>query len=248
MSRSSSDSRSNPARGTSKPVLDGERELLSADAFKRRFSVERKRTERSTKPFLLMLLETGQYHSRDNNQKVFANIASALLSSTRETDVIGWYKDQSILGAIFTELIIYDKSSLLSTMLSRVSSILSDNLTFEQFNQISISFHFFPDKWDDDANQRPSNPTLYPDLSTADNNTRLLSDIKARNGHNCQLPDALCLLAASSRDHLGYQGNFQRPCTFQTTADRSVWQTLYVLEVPIDARRCRHQYPPRVRG
>lgn len=178
MSRSSSDSRSNPARGTSKPVLDGERELLSADAFKRRFSVERKRTERSTKPFLLMLLETGQYHSRDNNQKVFANIASALLSSTRETDVIGWYKDQSILGAIFTELIIYDKSSLLSTMLSRVSSILSDNLTFEQFNQISISFHFFPDKWDDDANQRPSNPTLYPDLSTADNNTRLLSILK----------------------------------------------------------------------
>ena len=79
---------------------------------------------------------------------------------------------------MFTELVIDDKNSILSTMLSRVSNILRDNLTFEQFNQISISFHFFPDKWDHDIPQRPSNPTLYPDLSERDNATRLPSGIK----------------------------------------------------------------------
>ena len=152
-----------------------DRELLDEASFKRRISVERKRTERSTKPFLLMLLETGQYQSRENSEKIFASITSALLAATRETDVIGWYKELGILGVIFTDLGIYDRNSLLSTMLARVSSILRDNLTFEQFNRIGISFHFFPDTWDGDINQRPSNPTLYPDLSTGDNRARLLS-------------------------------------------------------------------------
>ena len=97
--------------------------------------------------------------------QLFASAISALLASTRETDAVGWYKDQYIIGVMFTELVICDKTSVLSTMLSRMSNILRDSLTFEQFTQISISFHLFPDKWDHDTTDRPSNPVLYPDLS-----------------------------------------------------------------------------------
>ena len=155
----------------------GEREILHEDAFKRMISVERKRTERSRKPFLLMLLETGGHHTSEKNGNVLAIILSALLASTRETDLVGWYKNQSTVGVMFTELVIDDKNSILSTMLTRVSDILRDILTFEQFSQISISFHFFPDKWDDhdDTPQRPGNPTLYPDLLVREKATRLLS-------------------------------------------------------------------------
>ena len=131
-----------------------DREILQEEAFKRMISVERKRTERSKKPFLLMLLETGGYHAPEKNANVLANILSALLASTRETDVIGWYKNQSTVGVVFTELVIVDKNSILGTMLKRVSGILQDVLTFEQFNQISISFHFFPDEWDHEIPQR----------------------------------------------------------------------------------------------
>jgi lipopolysaccharide/colanic/teichoic acid biosynthesis glycosyltransferase len=152
-----------------------DREVLAAAAFKRRMSIERKRTERSTKPFLLMLMETGQYQSRESNLKIFSNITAALLAKTRETDVIGWYQEQDILGVMFTDLVIYDKNSLLSTMLTRVSNILRDNLTFEQFNRIGISFHFFPDTWDGNINQRPSNPTLYADLARENGTTRMLA-------------------------------------------------------------------------
>jgi exopolysaccharide biosynthesis polyprenyl glycosylphosphotransferase len=160
----------------SEPPSGAERRVLSQETFRRMIAIERKRTERSRKPFLLMLLETGKYHEK--NGKVIANILAALLESTRETDVIGWYEDQSSVGAMFTELVAEDRSSILSTMLSRVSAILQDKLTFEQFNQVSISFHFFPDKWDDEVLQRPSNPTLYPDLSKRDDTTRFFSGIK----------------------------------------------------------------------
>ena len=161
-----------------RPVPDGDREIMDEAAFKRRIAVERKRTERSTKPFLLMLLETGQNQSRESNLKVFSDVATALVAATRETDIIGWYKEEGIIGVIFTDLVVCDKNSLLSTMLTRVSGILRDKLTFDQFNQISISFHFFPDKWHGDINQRPSNPTLYPDLATGNNTAALFSITK----------------------------------------------------------------------
>ena len=169
---------SSPGLLPARQLSVAEREVLPEETFKRMIAIERKRTERSRKPFLLMLLEMGEYHASEKNGKVIASVLSALLESTRETDVIGWYKDSSSVGAMFTELVIENRSSILSTMLSRVSSILEDKLTFEQFNQISISFHFFPDKWDDEEPKRPSNPTLYPDLSKRDSATRVFSGIK----------------------------------------------------------------------
>lgn len=159
-------------------VSVGVREALDEEAFQRMIAIERKRTERSRKPFLLMLLDAGNHQSSEKNEKALDNILPALLSSSRETDVIGWYKDRATVGAIFTEIAIDDKNSILSAILSRVSATLRDTLTFEQFNQISISFHFFPDNWDHDISGRPSNPALYPDLSSRDNGRRSLLGIK----------------------------------------------------------------------
>lgn len=157
---------------------DGEHNVLGEEAFRRMISIERKRTERSRKPFLLMLLDGCNRYGSEKNGKALDSIVSALLGSTRETDVIGWYKNRVTVGVMFTELVVADKNSLLSTMLTRVSTSLRDRLTFEQFNQISIAFHFFPDDWDDDISGRPSNPTLYPDLSSRDNTRQFRSGIK----------------------------------------------------------------------
>jgi lipopolysaccharide/colanic/teichoic acid biosynthesis glycosyltransferase len=62
--------------------------------------------------------------------------------------------------------------------LSRVSAALRDELTSEQFSQISLSFHFFPDQWDHENSGRPSNPALYPDLFGSNNEKRSLLVIK----------------------------------------------------------------------
>ena len=161
-----------------KPVTAGEREVLNEEAFQRMIAIERKRTERSRKPFLLMLLDAGNHQGSGKNGKALDGIVPALLLSIRETDVIGWYKDRATVGVIFTGLLVDDKNSILSTILTRVSTTLRDKLTFEQFNQVSISFHFFPDDWDHDISGRPSNPALYPDLSSRDNGRRSLLGVK----------------------------------------------------------------------
>src|ERR1700743_3269167 len=140
--------------------------------------VERKRTERSGKPFLLMLLDAGDYEGSEKKGKALDTMVAALLSSTRETDVIGWYKEWTTVGVMFTGLMADDKHSILNTILTRVSTTLRDKLTFEQFNQVSISFHFFPDDWDEDSVGRPSNTALYPDLSRRESIRRPLLGIK----------------------------------------------------------------------
>lgn len=158
--------------------LTVERSALGEDAFGRMIVVERKRTERSGKPFLLMLLEAGNHQGSGKNGKPLDTMVSTLLSSTRETDVVGWYKEWTTVGVIFTGLLVDDKHSILNTILTRVSTALRDKLTFEQFNQVSISFHFFPDHWDEDTSGRPSNRALYPDLSRRDDQRRPLLGIK----------------------------------------------------------------------
>ncbi len=160
--------RPDKATNTANPLLEwsftGAREVLKEETFKRMIAVERKRTERSREPFLLMLLEGGNHQSSEKNGKALDNTLSVLPISIRETDVIGWYTDRTAVGVMFTGLSCNDKNSILSAIINKVSTTLRDQLTTDQFNQISISFHFFPDDWDQDNPGRPSNPSLYPDL------------------------------------------------------------------------------------
>src|SRR5580704_3121658 len=109
---------------TVRSLLSGstnERDALSEEAFRRMLVIERKRTERSGKPFLLMLVEAGNHQRSEKSAKALKSISRALLSSTRETDVIGWYKDGITVGAMFTGLVFDDKNAILSTILTRVS-------------------------------------------------------------------------------------------------------------------------------
>ena len=79
---------------------------------------------------------------------------------------------------MFTGLVVNDKNSVLGAILNRVSNTLRDELTFEQFSQVSITFHFFPDDWENDGPGRPSNSALYPDLLVNDSNRQALLLIK----------------------------------------------------------------------
>src|SRR5882672_482884 len=138
-------------------------EILTEEIFLRMISLERKRSERTQRPFVLLLMETGRNLPTQKNGRILVEILSALQAATRETDVMGWYESNSVVGVMFTE-ITPDNNLILSTILSRISEVLRDRLTTEQFSQLKFSFHLFPEEWDPHNPDRPSNPTLYPDL------------------------------------------------------------------------------------
>jgi lipopolysaccharide/colanic/teichoic acid biosynthesis glycosyltransferase len=147
--------------------------VLNPESFHRRIALERKRTERSRKPFLLVLLD-----STPRNGKLLGEILTLLSASTRETDVTGWYDGASVGGVMFTEIGHGDRTSIVSTMLARVNSILHKHLSIAQANQIRISSHLFPDDWDHDISQHSSNPALYPDLMGRDRARKVSSIVK----------------------------------------------------------------------
>lgn len=154
------------------------REVLNEEMFQRKIAIERKRTERCKNPFLLVLLESCASTGGRKVSKDLDNVVGALLPTTRDTDVIGWYKDQVIVGVMFTGLDSCDKSIALSTILNRVSTALRKELSPEHVSQIGISFHFFPDDWNDDNSDRLRNLALYPDLQSSEKRKRLVIGVK----------------------------------------------------------------------
>jgi len=173
--RSTNGSIAGVAPALSTPVCD--RVVLNEESFQRTLSLERKRTERSRKPFLLMLLEFGDILPKESS-RALGKVISALCAATRATDVVGWFKNNSVVGVLFTEIIIDDQSSIVSTMMARVSETLGHSLTLDQFNQVKLSFHVFPEPWDGGMFDRPSNPMLYPDFSDQDDRRKYRFAVK----------------------------------------------------------------------
>jgi len=138
-------------------------EVLAEEDFRRMITLERKRSERTQRPFVLLLMDTGRNLLTQKNGRIRLDILSALQAATRETDVMGWYESNSVVGVMFTE-ITPDNNLILSTILSRIGDVLRGRLTTEQFSQLKFSFHLFPEEWDPQNPDRPSNAAFYPDL------------------------------------------------------------------------------------
>ena len=149
-----------PFAAAAPPAAD--RGILNEEAFHRLISLERRRTERSRKPFLLMLLDMGDHIPSEGTVKILGKMADALSLSTRETDVAGWYKSDCVVGVMFTEIGIEDRNSIVSTMIARLSATLRTDLSLEQFNQISVSFHLFPEEWNHDEPQASEQSNALP--------------------------------------------------------------------------------------
>ena len=179
-------------------------DVLSQEAFRSVIARERKRSERSQRPFVLLLIDTGRRVPANGQGRVLLGMLSALGGATRETDMTGWYTENSVLGVMFTEIDL-DNNSVLSTILSRVGAVLRDRLDSEQFSRIKFSFHVFPDDWnsEDQNMDRPSNPTFYPDLEKRQESKRVsramkrMIDVLGSLSLLAILSPVLCIIAAA---------------------------------------------------
>lgn len=152
--------------------------VVHEDLFRRLITIERKRTERTKHPFLLMLLEGASPHVPGKADNALDLAIAALLPTIRETDVCGWYKERHSLGVMFTGIESDDRDSALSNILKRATAKLRSQLTPAQFAHITISLYCFPDDWGQSGTGGPGNGALYPDLSASDNEKWLMLRVK----------------------------------------------------------------------
>jgi lipopolysaccharide/colanic/teichoic acid biosynthesis glycosyltransferase len=132
--------------------------------FRHMLRVERMRTERSKKHFLLLLVDISEVMVKNHQEETLANIKAALLPSLREVDVRGWYHNDHTIGIIFTE-IQEGPDNFTDIIIRKIYDRLSQQLDPDIIKRISISFHLFPESHGNMALDEPFNIFLYPDLT-----------------------------------------------------------------------------------
>jgi len=137
--------------------------MTAEESFAKTLCLERKRTERSRSRFVLMLLGTGSLLKGGGTEDALERILCALSGSIRETDVMGWYREGSVIGVIFTDIGAAEGRTVAGAILAKVNKALCNALSIDQINEISLSFHVFPEDWEKQGPGGPTDSTFYPD-------------------------------------------------------------------------------------
>jgi lipopolysaccharide/colanic/teichoic acid biosynthesis glycosyltransferase len=152
--------------------------VLHEDAFVSMLYLERRRAERAQKRFVLMLIDVKNAIADGQKNRTLAKVTSALLNVTRETDIVGWYLEDQLIGVICTEVGKAKPKTVQSRMLEKVKAAFIEALPAEKVSKITLSFHFFPEEVEESGTDHSANITLYPDLSRKEESHKLALGIK----------------------------------------------------------------------
>jgi hypothetical protein len=104
--------------------------------------VEQKRTARSEKPFLLVLLDISGLQTKNLNGYMLDRLKESLVSCSRETDIRGWYEPYRIMGVIFTEMASVDNGSI-QKVFHKIYHELSGSCGEDLVKKIKLSLYVF---------------------------------------------------------------------------------------------------------
>ena len=132
--------------------------LYIEDYFQEMVYLERRRSERTGRPFILMLVDIGGALSVTASQAAAA--AHKICTMTREVDIKGWYRHNHVLGVIFTETPASATEQLRTKVLSGLSA---EDALGTGAAGLKLTFHAFPEK-SGGSGAIPVDFELYPDL------------------------------------------------------------------------------------
>jgi hypothetical protein len=130
-------------RGKARGVTEGNEYFFDEPDFKEILNLERKRSQRSKKPLLLMCLDISSL-MKPNFDTEHHRLLKAFATGVRETDVRGWYKRGSIVGILFTE-IESAAPSVREILYRRVMSRLVSQIDPGALFKIKVTFLMYPE-------------------------------------------------------------------------------------------------------
>jgi len=117
--------------------------VLQENIFHKLVGLEARRTKRSGKAFILMLLQEDCVLGADtpDQKAMLSGIIAGLSRSTRETDLLGWYGPGKVLGALFTEVESERRDSIAPILRAKISKALNDQMGFAIASTIQLTTH-----------------------------------------------------------------------------------------------------------
>jgi len=125
---------------------DAPGDVYNEEAFRYFLDVERKRSERSNRPFVLLLVDLKKPSAGTAELDVsFAQkLFSALSVCVRETDFVGWYRARSVAGAVLTQHSDAAGANVQEVVSRRIAQALRNNLPFESAGRVRVRIYQLP--------------------------------------------------------------------------------------------------------
>ena len=142
--------------------IKAERELYDELEFLHLLYIERRRCERFSRPLCLVVVEqTGPLDSA-TQCGAFRQIVDQMHGAIRETDIVGWYSQNSKLAIMFPDLASTD-TAITGVLGATVSKAVSVALPAQIVVDIRLTVHLFPTMNGPETHVRDL--TFYPELS-----------------------------------------------------------------------------------
>jgi lipopolysaccharide/colanic/teichoic acid biosynthesis glycosyltransferase len=122
-------------------VFDKEFGFYSEEYFREMLTIERKRTERSQKPILLVMIGVENLLSSFPRKNVMKAVSLVLASSAREIDIKGWHEYNYNIGIIYTEICQDGKNAILQ----KIRMNLELTLGTEAARSVEVTCALFPE-------------------------------------------------------------------------------------------------------
>jgi lipopolysaccharide/colanic/teichoic acid biosynthesis glycosyltransferase len=141
------------------------RMVLDEATFMSMLYLERRRAERAQRRYVLLLVDVKDAISGKQKISTVQKITRTLCEITRETDLVGWYVTDHLLGVIATEIGKADSKEVRESISAKFRAAFSQVLGQRKASQITVSFHFFPEEREDRDLDDSQKNVHYPDLS-----------------------------------------------------------------------------------
>jgi len=160
------------------PVIENDPAFFDQSHFRHILRVQRMRTERSKKPFLLLLIDISRLIETMQNIEIVDKVKTSLDLSLREIDIRGWYNHNNrTIGVLLTEIESINEASI-DTIIHKIYDRFCEKLDPNWIKKIYISFHIFPETKQGLSAGEPFNINFYPDLVKKGLNKKLPLFIK----------------------------------------------------------------------
>ena len=129
--------------------------------------LERKRSERSRRSFMLAVIGLKGFPKTVERREIIKDITKVLSTTTRDIDMKGWYKQNESIGIIFNEISADNAKNFHADqqyILNKVWGNLAEYLGLARFDRLDISYQIFPGDFVALPKVKPGDPIQHPNL------------------------------------------------------------------------------------
>jgi hypothetical protein len=122
-------------------------ESYNEEAFQYFLEIERKRAQRSGRPFLLLLADLKNQPGKSAllGRPLASKLFAALWLCLRETDFVGWYREGRVAGAVLTQRAELRHAHMSQQILERITRVLDERLPRDVAARLQVRIYQPPD-------------------------------------------------------------------------------------------------------